>query len=397
MSIALLAPLGLAALAALALPLLIHLVRRLELTTTEFAALRWIAERMRPQRRLRFERPWLLLLRLALIALFALLLARPVVDATALSLRSWIVVAPGVALADARTTAEGADGEWHWLAPGFPRMEEAPVHAGVAFASLLRELDAELPAAATLTVVVPEELAGLDGERPALSRKVDWRVAPGRIPEPAAGVSAPIVLAARYTPDSAPALRYVRAAVAAWNLREPGRYELDAQSVDAPIAESASWLLWLAPPAPALDRWLDRGGSALTVRRTEAGGAVLWTDAAGRVLARLVPRERGRLVALPGDFAPVDLPILLDADFPDRLRAALEAAPAAPTRAPASAMVPRVADAPVSRAEATRSARPLDPWLALLIAVLFLVERVVATHRRERIASDDAGDAGTSA
>lgn len=398
MSIALLAPLGLTALAALVLPLLIHLVRRLELTTTEFAALRWIAERTRPQRRLRFERPWLLLLRLALIALFALLLARPVVDAAAPSLRSWIVVAPGVALADARTAAEGADGEWHWLAPGFPRREEAPAPAGGAFASLLRELDTELPAATTLTVVVPEDLAGLDGERLVLSRKVDWRVAPGRMPDPAAGpVPAPIVLAVRYAPDSAPALRYVRAAVAAWNLREPGRYELDAQPVDAPIAESASWLLWLAPPAPALDRWLDRGGSALAVRAAETGGAVLWTDAAGRVLARLVPRQRGRLVALAGDFAPVDLPILLDADFPDRLRAVFEAAPAAPTRAPASAMVPRVADALVSRAEAMRSARPLDPWLALLVAVLFLLERIVATHRREHIAGGDAGDAGTSA
>ena len=42
MNIALLAPIGLVALAALALPLLIHLVRRIELRTTEFAALRWI-------------------------------------------------------------------------------------------------------------------------------------------------------------------------------------------------------------------------------------------------------------------------------------------------------------------------------------------------------------------
>ena len=62
MTLALLAPLGLAALAALALPLLIHLVRRLQLVDTEFAALRWISPRAQPRRRLRFERPWLLLL-----------------------------------------------------------------------------------------------------------------------------------------------------------------------------------------------------------------------------------------------------------------------------------------------------------------------------------------------
>src|SRR5580765_3972565 len=117
MSVALLAPLGLAALAALALPLLIHLVRRLELTTTEFAALRWISERVRPQRRLRFERLWLLLLRLALLAVLALLLARPAWHGDAISARPWVVVAPGVALADARAATGAIDAEWHWLAP----------------------------------------------------------------------------------------------------------------------------------------------------------------------------------------------------------------------------------------------------------------------------------------
>src|SRR5690606_3770281 len=77
MSLALLAPLGLFALAALALPILVHLVRRIELHATEFAALRWISARVPPRRRIRFERPWLLLLRLLLVALLALLLARP--------------------------------------------------------------------------------------------------------------------------------------------------------------------------------------------------------------------------------------------------------------------------------------------------------------------------------
>ncbi|HEY6943337.1 BatA domain-containing protein, partial [Dokdonella sp.] len=78
MSIALLAPLGLVALAAWALPILVHLVRRLQLERTEFAALRWIAVDAQPRRRVRFERPWLLLVRLLLLAALALLLAQPV-------------------------------------------------------------------------------------------------------------------------------------------------------------------------------------------------------------------------------------------------------------------------------------------------------------------------------
>jgi hypothetical protein len=104
-------------------PLLIHLVRRLQLIDTEFAALRWISSRAQPRRRVRFERPWLLLIRLALLALLALLLARlvslaPSADTSA----DWIAVAPGADLGAARTRI-GTGSEWHWLAPGFPRID----------------------------------------------------------------------------------------------------------------------------------------------------------------------------------------------------------------------------------------------------------------------------------
>jgi len=98
LTLTLLAPLGLAALVALGVPILIHLVRRIELRTTEFAALRWISDRIRPRRRIRFERPWLLALRLLLLALVAVLLARPVLDEAPLAQRARIVVAPVVSL-----------------------------------------------------------------------------------------------------------------------------------------------------------------------------------------------------------------------------------------------------------------------------------------------------------
>src|SRR5580765_6643254 len=222
MSFSLLAPLGLAALAALALPLLIHLIRRLELRTTDFAALRWISERTRPQRRLRFERPWLLLLRVALLAMLALLLARPVWQGVAGSARPWVVVTPGVALADAHGTAGAVDAEWHWLAPRFPHADEAVTTSGIPIASLLRELDAQLPAGVPLTAIVPEQLGGLDGERPRLSRAVDWRIVPGRMAEVAPPSTDRIRIAARYASDAEASLRYLRAVVVAWNQSEPG-------------------------------------------------------------------------------------------------------------------------------------------------------------------------------
>ncbi|PBS16923.1 hypothetical protein CMZ81_01460, partial [Lysobacteraceae bacterium NML93-0793] len=78
MSVGLLAPLGLAALAAWLLPLLLHLARRDATRPTPFAALRFLREKPRPRRRLRFDDWPLLLVRLALLALLALWLAWPV-------------------------------------------------------------------------------------------------------------------------------------------------------------------------------------------------------------------------------------------------------------------------------------------------------------------------------
>jgi hypothetical protein len=380
MNLALLAPFGLVALAALALPLLIHLVRRLELTTTPFPALRWIAERVRPQRRLRVERPWLLLLRLLLLALLAVLLARPVWDGGVPASRPWAVVAPGVDLSAARAAAGDLDAQWHWLAPGFPRTDEAAPSAAAPVASLLRELDAQLPSGQVLAAIVPARLDGLDGERPQLSRKVDWRVVPGQAPSPSPPSPAPIRLAVRYAPEAESSLRYLRAAVAAWNQREADRYVLDAQPADAPLDDASNWLVWLAPRSPALERWLERGGTALVAEAGD-GGEPLWRDAAGRVLARSASVGRGRAIGLSGALTPAALPLLLDADFPDRLRAALDGPPLAPTRATAAAAQPRH-DAQVHGAwlRSTANARPLDPWLAALVAVLFLLERLVATR-----------------
>jgi hypothetical protein len=364
----------------LALPLAIHLVRRLELSRTEFPALRWIAERARPRRRLRFERPWLLALRLALLALLALLLARPVLVEAPQAGGPWLFVVPGVDRAAARAAVPDLEAHARWLAPGFAPLDVPPAQPAP-LASLLRELDATLPPDATPTVVVPAELAGLDGERPRLAHAVAWRVVPGRMPEAAPAPAEPVRIAVRYAPEAAASLAYLQAAVAAWNVREPGRYRLDAQPLGAPLPEDARWLAWLAPPASEAQAWIERGGTALAIHQAGTDGEPLWRDAAGRVLARTQPVGRGRVLALPGALAPADLPLLLDADFPERLLAAF--APAAPpTHAPAESMAPRQAERAAAPApSAPASGRPLDGWLALLAALLFLAERILATRR----------------
>ena len=91
----LLAPLGLAALAALIIPLVIHIRRRTEEVPLDFAALRWLDILTRPRSRIRFEEWLLLALRLLLVALLGLLLARPALpglDGDA----ARVLVAPGI-------------------------------------------------------------------------------------------------------------------------------------------------------------------------------------------------------------------------------------------------------------------------------------------------------------
>jgi hypothetical protein len=385
MNFSLLAPLGLAALAALALPILIHLIRRLQLTTTDFAALRWISGRMSPRRRLRFERPWLLLLRLLLLTLLALLLARPLMTEPAGPARAWIVVAPGVSPAAAHAAVSDATAEWRWLAPGFPSMDVGASAGAVPLSSLLRELDADLPEASALTVVVPAELGDLDGERPRLGRKIDWRVVPGRMTSTAVAAStAPIRLAVRHASQDEPGLVYLRAAVAAWNVREPGRYTLDAQPLSVPLRDDERWLVWLGPGLPAaISSWIEQGGVAVVASHPDPPGEALWRDVRGNVLATRESSGSGRIIALQGTMTPPDLPILLDADFPDRLLAEIHGPAPVPSRAGADAMRPlHDAATRTGVARAPGSARPLDPWLALLIAALFLLERIVATGVR---------------
>lgn len=386
MSLALLAPLGLAALAALVIPIVVHLVRRIELQTTEFAALRWIAERIRPRRRLRFERPWLLLLRLALLALVALLLAKPIVDEPALAMHSRVLVAPGADLSAARAAVSIDGADWRWLAPGFPAIESPTPSTNGPIASLLREADADLPRDAALAIVVPQQLAGLDGERPVLAHAIEWHVVGGDAGADAATASAKLTLAVRAAPSAEPALKYLRAAATALAAEGTAPLALDIAAQDAALPDATTTLLWLgSEPAPAVRSWIESGGTAIVDRGTRATGAPVWRDMSGRVLARSEALGRGRLVTLDGALLPATMPVLLDAEFPRRLLALVRGEPPAPTRAPATAMTPAQASADATAIALPHAApKPLDAWLVLALAALFVAERVVATRREAR-------------
>lgn len=386
MSLAFLLPAGLAALAALLLPLLIHLARRSEQRPTAFAALRWLRQKPKPRHRIRFDEWPLLLVRLLLIALLALLLARPVLTGGE-SEAPYVAVAPGADVQAARAQLDAADARWHWLAPGFPRIDEAPATSAVSPTSLLRELDAGLPADVALTVFVPDALDDADGERVRLSRRVDWRVLGAAqqrasTPTPAAALN----MSVRYDQTRAGSLRYLRAAQAAWQADMPAA-PLDVAPSAQPLPRGTGPVAWLVPgPVPTrLREWVREGGTVLLDSEATwpdlPERAAMWRDGAGAVLVDGAASERGRVLQLRRALAPQAMPQLLDPSFPTRLRALFAPAPTEPKRAPSRVHAP-IEGGPTFPI----APRDLQPWLVGLIALVFLLERVLATATRRTVA-----------
>ncbi|MFS0773979.1 BatA domain-containing protein [Sphingomonas sp. 1P08PE] len=359
-------PLALVALAAWAVPLLIHLARRTETRPTDFAALRWLRQKPRPRHRPRFDERVLLVVRLVLIALIALWLARPVLPGSA-DRTAVVAFAPG-------TTPFAAEGRRRvWLAPGFPSVDAAAPAGRGPVDSLIRQLDADLPPGVPLTLVVPARLQGADGERPRLSRAVRWRVVPGGAVDTGGAPPAPD-LTIRYAPERAGQVRYWRAAAAAW-----GRRFAEA-GFDRPIDPGARDLVWLAGGAlpPAVRNWVERGGTALVPMDADIAARFVpvWRDDIGMPLAEGAALGRGRVVRLTRELTLAAMPELLDAGFPGELRAML-----APL--PPPAVVAARDHAPLTGGPApVEPVRDLRMPVAIAIALLWLVERWLATARR---------------
>lgn len=407
MTLSLMLPLGLTALASLLLPLLVHLARRSEQRVVVFAALRWLQTKAQPRRKHRFDELPLLLLRLLLLAVLALLIAEPMLfgrpDRT-----PRVLVAPGIDAAAIRAADDTADARWQQLAPGFPAIgaddpitRATPSDPQASLSSLLREFDSTLPAGAPLTVWVPTVMVGADAQRPILSRRVDWRIATNATPLAAAPDTASPVptLMVRYAPEHQQGVGYFRAAGAAWLVErgversdaEPGPPDPTAPVTVAlasiPLDSGQRRLVWLVPgPLPdAVREWIAAGGDALLAVDTIApeleAATVVWRDANGP-LARGTRLGLGRLMRLEHELTPAAMPVLLEPDFPQHLSRLFAAAPPRPTYVDAAAHVPRVGAPPYPEAP-----RPLAPLLAGLIALLFLFERWMANGPRRRTAA----------
>ncbi|MFC5569256.1 BatA domain-containing protein [Lysobacter yangpyeongensis] len=388
MSLVFALPLGLTALAALLVPLLIHLRRRSEQQRTVFAALHWLPARAKPRTRQRFEEWPLLVVRLLLLALFALLLAQPLLFG-APHTRRWLVVAPGADLSSLPPPKRSE--ERRWLAAGFPALAQPQPTQPQRVGSLLRELDASLPDDTQLIVIVPEQLDGADATAPVLRHRVRWQVVANA--EATNGIASETVtprppLAIRHDAKDASGLRYLRAVAAAWRAASPDAKHTaagDIAPLDASLPSADRALAWIATgplPAALLD-WVNNGGSVLVdagarVPAMAREGVPLWRDDDGVVLVRGLRQGRGRILQWTRPLTPEATPQLLQPDFPEHVWSLFAPPVPAPTRIDANDYAPRTG-APAWPPQP----RDLQPWLLVLIAALFLIERCLASGRRE--------------
>ncbi len=345
----LLSPAGLWALAALALPVAIHLWRRPP-RTVRLGSLRFLETLPRRLHDLRWRERALLAARLGLLALLALLVAGPRWQARPpRGPQHWVLLDPTALPAEGSLKRAGS--ETRWLAPGFPTTSGTPpVQAAPDLWSLLREADAELPAGSVLTVFSPGRLAALRGTRPAWRHcRVEWVQTPGTPPVNTPGHDhaplPPVRVGIFHDPERAADARFVEAALRA-AAQISGRAVEIQDGADIRNPPSGQWLVWLsAKPVPA--GWTDHGANVLretatandenptpgwivvtpggtgasafldpvrlwkrTVAPDGPAGAVCWTDGFGQPLLTMTRRGQGAEWTIFTRFDPAwtDLP-----------------------------------------------------------------------------------------
>ena len=430
-----LSPLWLAALAALAVPVFLHLRRQRIGRRIQVGSVRHLSGAALPRRRrLRIRDPWLLALRSAILTALVLALAGPALTRRPHPQR-WALLAPELAGSSRAAvivdSLRRAGAEIRILAPGFPmagsrRAAEASAGGPPDFWSLLAAADAELPAGSGIVAVVSPGLSLLRGSRPRLASGVTIRTVPRDAGDTAAveaawrrgdsvsrliarvqdgGTARSIVteparpadtvvtaadsLAVRIVADSAHQddARFVRAALgaAAATLGVPVALTAGpGGSARAADPRPEAWAAWLGADRPPSWSGVTLADPRGPVRRVDDVSLTdPRTDAYGRPILARAAGDAGQIFA--GRFSPRYGDFVLGAEFP-QLIARLWAGAA--LGVPASLARDLRAVAPTQLAPARgdtprRPARayPLRNLLLALAALLFLWERWLAYRR----------------
>lgn len=246
----LLSPISLLALSAVALPLILHLRkdRKSKVLLVGSVSLFPKEARFRGKRRRISE--WLLLaLRMLLVALLALLLAKPVWRSTRAQTGGWLLIDPG-AYAGRRALVDSllrAGYELHAFERGFPVIAagDTPLAPGsytamapTAYWSLAALVQRQSPAGISLYVLTTNQLSLFKGPRPVIEPRLHWDTYPSVIQTPAdTGLSI-----TAYGDDR----RYVEAAVKALAQYTGRKLTVTDVPSGGTIPDKQDWLFWLS-------------------------------------------------------------------------------------------------------------------------------------------------------
>ena len=382
-------PLWLLGLAAIAVPIAIHLRGKRVGRVVRVGSVRWldgVPAAWAPARRVR--RIPLLLLRCAVLVALSLALARPYLRAS--GGEAWVLVAPEVA---SRVSLDSLRrlGRVRLLATGFPSIDRVPPDSTpqpTDIWSLLREADAAAPAGVRLVVVAPGTVAYLRGVRPELSHAVEYVAAPADSVRPAdqrTGGPVTIYFAPGYEDDARYLSLAFRAAAMARGVTEAVSVLPATDSLPDVATPLVAWLGGSGVP-DGVQRWLAQGRSILTDGDTSAaadGDRVVWRGPAGEPLLL----ARGLHYRLRGRFHPSTLPAVLTPDFaewvdtlwaPGPIRAV---APALPISA--RQRTPRSSSGTVAAAwHDPEAGRRTALALLLLATLLWTTERALVSRER---------------
>ncbi len=354
-------PPGLVALATLLVPILIHLARRRARRAVLVGTLRHLPHAAAPQRsRARIVEPWLLAVRMLILALLVLVVAKAFSRAAPpmTSPRSLLVLPARLPddslrrLLPAGDSLLGAGLEVH-------RLPMADLW------SELAELDAGLPDGSSMAVATPLVLP-MAGARPALRSAITLHRFEG--PHRTAEAKAPRTLHVRIAEDASTRIAARRHAAA---FRAVAELRGDSLALGgAPVRDG--WIVWLPDSAPPPDVLADVRAGA-TLLRAAADDSSTFADRS----IEAEPAGRGRILIVPAIGNPA-----VDAAFPELIARIwpdpASLAPVEPTvrRISTGQLLPAPGSVPPHEAPRTSLGRIL---LGIAFA-LFLLERWLA-HR----------------
>ena len=388
-----LAPLWLAGLASLVIPLVLHLWSRRTGRAVRVGSIRLLSGAPPPMaRRPRLHDPWLLALRCALLAALVLALARPYWAPQRLAAPpTWALVATD--LADRAGLVDSLERTGTTVRP----LDPSDLWLSLAIA------DQTAPPGTRFEVFAAPLLRGTRGTRPELRSSVVWhprgparRPANPATPPPLSRGRIVVVFADADRSDDA---RYVAAAVEAAGTVSgiPAIVTIRAARV-AGVGDvgSADWIVWLSqqPLPDVVEQRLQAGATVLTdlgptqqpVTRTafRLDPAPVWTDPSGDPLLTVTREGRGLRYRFHSRFAPAWSSLVLDPRFPEAMARLWIGSDSTrierDDRPIALSQVAPAYDPRLGSGVATTGAQSLFFPLWLIAVGLFLVERRIATR-----------------